>query len=120
MGVLLVLLGLGVAAIAAPVTAQDYRGLPLQQEAGRVADAQAARSRDIALTNELSALQARVQGDQALGDVAALRVSPAVPVIPLGPYTPPPKIDVSKLATIPDTTLAQSNARVRAAADNRR
>jgi hypothetical protein len=105
---------------AAPAAAQNYHGLALQQEAGHIADAQAARSRDIAITNDLSTLQSRVQSNQALSDIAALRASPTVPTVPLGPYTPPPKIDTSKLASIPDATLAQSNANVRAAANNRR
>ncbi len=71
----------------------------------------AARSRDITITNDLSTLQSRVQSDQALSDIAGLRATAAVPVIPLGRYTPPPKIDTRKLASIPDATLAQSNDR---------
>ncbi len=105
---------------ASPAAAQIYSGLAVQQEAGRIADAQAARSRDITITNDLSTLQSRVQSNQALSDVAALRASPTVPTVPLGPYTPPPKMDTGKLASIPDATLAQSNANVRAAAANRR
>jgi hypothetical protein len=105
---------------ASPAAAQSYGGLALQHEAGRIADAQAARSRDIAITNDLSTLQSRVQTNQALSDIAALRVSPVVPSVALGPYTPPPKIDTQQLASIPDATLAQSNANVLAAAANRR
>jgi len=113
-------LALALAAAAAPAAAQDYRGIALSQEAERIAAGQAARSRDIVTTNELSTLQAQVQSNQALSDVGALRVRPTVPTIPLGPYTPAPRIDTSKFATIPDAELAASNARVRAAADNRR
>jgi hypothetical protein len=105
---------------ATPAAAQGYRGLALDHEAGRIADAQAARSRDIAITNDLSTLDSRVQTNQALSDIAALRVSPTVPTLPLGPYTPPPQIDTRQLASIPDATLAQSNANVLAAAANRR
>jgi hypothetical protein len=117
MRVLIVLAALGV---AAPAAAQDFHGLAAQQEASRIAEAQALRSRDITITNDLSTLQSRVQSNQTLNDIAGLRGTAPLPTIPLGPYTPPPKIDTSKLATIPDATLAQSNARVRAAADNRR
>jgi hypothetical protein len=105
---------------AGPAAAQSYSGLALQQEAGRIADAQAARSRDITITNDLSTLQSRVQSNQAMSDIAGLRASPAVPTVSLGPYTPPPKIDTRQLASMPDATLAQSNANVRAAAANRR
>jgi len=122
MRALIVLAALGLAApvIASPAAAQDYRGLALQQEAGRLADAQAIRNRDIVITNDLSTLQARVQSNQALSDIAALRASPSVSTVPLGPYTPPPRIEAGKFASIPDAALAQSNARVRAAAANRR
>jgi hypothetical protein len=105
---------------ASPAAAQSYRGLALQQEAGRIADAQAARSRDITITNDLSTLQSQVQSNQALSDIAALRASPTVPTVPLGPYTPPPQIDPRQLASMPDSTLAQSNANVLAASANRR
>lgn len=107
-------------AAASPAAAQAYRGLAQAQEAQRIADAQAARSRDIATTNELSTLQAQVQTNQALSDVAALRARPAVPTVPFNPAAPAPRIDASQFASIPDATLAASNARVRAAADNRR
>jgi hypothetical protein len=105
---------------AAPATAQDFRAIALARDAELTAQAQAARSRDIAITNDLSTLQARVQTNQALSDIAALRVAPAVPSVVLPPGAPPPKIDPGDIATIPDATLAASNARVRAAADNRR
>ncbi|MDB5434902.1 MAG: hypothetical protein JWR47_1159 [Phenylobacterium sp.] len=117
MRALILLLALGAAAPAAvPAAAQAYRGLALSQDASRIADQQAARSRDIAITNDLSTLQARVQTDQGLSDLAALRAPPAV--LPAG--AAPPMIDTSKLASIPDAELAASNARIRAAADNRR
>ena len=105
---------------AAPATAQDFRALGFARDAELTAQAQAARSRDIAITNDLSTLQSRVQTNQALSDIANLRAAPAAPIVALPLGAPPPKIDPGDLATIPDTTLAASNARVRAAADNRR
>ncbi|HEY8004711.1 MAG TPA: hypothetical protein VIE16_10815 [Phenylobacterium sp.] len=101
-----------------PAAAQAYRGLALAQEAQREADAQAARSRDIALTNELSTLQARVQSTQGLSDLAAMRAPPATPIVPRPPGAPSPRIDAGQFASIPDAELADSNAKVRAAADN--
>ena len=107
-------------AAATPALAQDYQALVRAQDAQRLADEQAARQRDITLTNELSRLEAQAQTNQALSDIAALRARPAVPTVPLDPKAPPPVIDVSKLASIPDAILADSNAKVKAAAANRR
>src|SRR5258707_351295 len=66
-------------AAAGPSLAQDYLGLALARDAERIAADAAARQRDIALTNELSALQARVQSEQTLSDIAASRMRPALP-----------------------------------------
>ena len=106
--------------VAPPALAQDYLALTQAHEAERIAAEAAARQRDIALTNEIAVLQARVQSEQALSDLAALRARPALPAIALDPKAPPPKIDLGRLASIPDATLADSNAKVRAAADNRK
>lgn len=108
------------AAAAAPASAQDDQALVRAHDAERLAAEQAARQRDIALTNELNRLQAQVQTNQALSDLAAQRIGPAVPAVPLNPKSPPPVIDLSKLASIPDAILADSNAKVRAASENRR
>jgi hypothetical protein len=105
---------------ATPAAAQGYRGLALEHEAGRIADAQAARSRDITITNDLSTLQSRMQTDQNLSDLSVLRARPTVPTITPPPNALPPTIDISKLASIPDAELAASNARVVAAANNHR
>lgn len=114
---LVILLGLG---IAGPAVSQDYLGLALARDAERAAAAMAARQRDIELTNELAVLQARIQSEQALSNLQTARVGPTPPAILPNPNLSAPTIDASKLAVIPDTTLAASNARVRAAADNRR
>ncbi|THD50682.1 hypothetical protein [Phenylobacterium sp.] len=105
---------------AAPAAAQPYFGLAQSLDAQRAAEAQAARNRDIALTNALSALQARQQTNESLAALAAARVSPAVPTVPFNPKAPPPKIDMSQIVEIPDATLAASNARAVAASENRR
>jgi hypothetical protein len=107
-------------AAAGPAAAQPYLGLQLSRDAQAAADAQAARSRDIAVTNELSALQAHAQTDQALANLQAARISPTVPTVPFNPKAPPPVIDPRQIASIPDAALAASNARIRAAADNRK
>jgi hypothetical protein len=107
------------AGLAASAAAQPFRGLERARDAQAQAEAVAARNRDIALTNELSNLQARLQTDQALSNLQAQRVGPPVPLVIYNPGAPPPKIDLSQMASIPDDALAQSNARIRAAADNR-
>jgi hypothetical protein len=107
-------------ALAAPAAAQPYRDLAWARDGQAAADAQAARNRDVTLTNDLAVLQAQVQSDRALANLQAARGAPVVPTVALGPNATPPVIDVSKLASIPDATLAKSNAAVRAAADNRR
>lgn len=120
MRVSVILLALSLAGLAAPATAQPFRNLELARDAQAQAEAVAARNRDIGVTNELSNLQARLQTDQTLSNLQAQRVSPPAPAVIYNPGAPPPKIDLSQMASIPDSALAQSNARIRAAADNRR
>lgn len=108
------------AGAAGPALAQSYLGLSQLRDAQAAAAAQDARTRDIAITNDLSRLDARLQADQALANLRAGGLTPTVPTVTLGPNARPPVVDVSKLASIPDAALAQSNAAVRAAADNRR
>ncbi|WP_309604869.1 hypothetical protein [Phenylobacterium sp.] len=106
---------------AATAGAQDYRALAQARDADAFAAALAARTRDVALTNELFALEFRLRTEQALVDLARAGARPALGLGPLpAPGAPLPMIDTAALATIPDATLAQSNARVRAAAANRR
>jgi hypothetical protein len=113
-------LGAAGAASSQPSLAQSRLDLLQQRDAQATAEAMAARNRDIALTNELSRLDARIQSDQAVANLQASRATPTVPIVVLGPHAKPPVVDVSKLASIPDAALARSNAAVRAAADNRR
>ena len=113
-------LGTAGGASAQPSLAQTRLDLFQQRDAQATAEAMAARNRDIAVTNELSRLDARIQSDQALANLRAGGATPTVPTVVLGPHAKPPVVDVSKLASIPDAALAKSNAAVRAAADNRR
>ena len=101
---------------AAPAAAQDTWALTAQRDAELHAQAQLARQREVELNNRLSTLEATVQTNQALSDIAALRQRPAVPTY--DPKAVP--TTVPKYASIPDSVLADSNARVRAAAANRR
>lgn len=112
---------LAILTIAGPAVAQpSYLFLEQGREAQASADAVAARNRDVALRNELAAIEARAQSDQALSNLQAARAGAALPTLAGNPNLPPPMIDISKLASIPDAVLARSNARVAAAAANRR
>lgn len=106
--------------LAAPAAAQPYRDLSQARDAQAFADAQAARARDITLTNELTALQARLQSDQAIANLQAQRSLQPPSVLAGRPYAVPPVLAAGQLVSIPDAALAQSNARIRAAASNRR
>jgi hypothetical protein len=117
MRTLVILLALG---LATPAGAQSYLALSQARDAEAAADAMATRNREVALTNQLAVLEARVQADRALSDLQAARATPTLPTVARGPHAPAPVVDTRKLASIPDDTLARSNAAVRAAADNRR
>jgi hypothetical protein len=106
-------------ATAGPAAAQPYLNAQAR-DAQTQADLQALRYREVQVTNELAALQARAQADQALSNLAAARIGPVVTPAVRRADAPPTVIDTSKLVSIPDALLAQSNARVRAAAENRR
>jgi hypothetical protein len=77
-----------------------------------------ADQRAVILENRLNNLESQQRTQQAIGDLQAQTQTPQLPPPP--PGGPPPQIDTSKMATIPDSTLEQSNARVREAAGNRR
>ena len=98
---------------AAPAAAQIY-----QSPAERAGGAEAARFRDIELTNRLSVLESRMSSEEALRDLQAQSQRPVL--VQPNPNSPPPMVDTGQLTSIPDKTLADSNARVRAAAANRR
>jgi hypothetical protein len=110
-------------AMAGPAMAQTYLGVQAR-DAQTQADLQALRYRDVQVTNELAAAQARAQAEEALSNIQAGRAAPNFPTVlapaARGGAASPPVIDTTKLVSIPDNVLAQSNARIRAAADNRR
>jgi len=108
-------------ACATPAAAQ-LNPLVLQRDAELQARADQARRREVELTNRLSTLEAQQQTDQALRDISAMRQRPSSPTI-YDPNAPPPRaapLPPGALVSIPDAALADSNARVRAAAANRR
>jgi hypothetical protein len=108
-------------ACASPAAAQSDP-LVLQRDAELQVQADQARRRDVELGNRLSTLEAQQQTDRALRDIARARQHPPLPTI-YDPDAPPPRaasVPAGGFASIPDSALAASNARVRAAAANRR
>jgi hypothetical protein len=106
-------------AVATPAAAQGLLGLTLQHDAERQGQQDLARQRDIDLNNRLSRLEAGVQTDQALHDAPGLRL-PSLAPPPTDPNAPLPAVEMGKMVSIPDSILAASNARARAASQNRR
>jgi len=105
--------------IAAPAAAQTPPGYVTEGE-WAAAEA-AARQREVALENRLNALDAArraEEGIQALREQSERARSPSLSE----PYVTAPRAlpDPGGMATIPDSRLARSNARVREAAENRR
>ncbi|THD64613.1 hypothetical protein [Phenylobacterium sp.] len=117
--VLILILAAASPAAAQPILGQPYYGLTLNRDPVLDGQAEAARQRAIGLDARTTRLETQGQTNAALANIAAARVNPGLPTVPLGAYAKPPIIDVSQLPKIPDATLAASNARILAAANNR-
>ncbi len=105
-------LALGLLLCAGPAGAQDadlfQRGFDLEMQLTQ------ARQREVDLRNQLMALEARQQAEQAIRAIEALRDAAPIRLSRAdGPLPAPPAPE--RFATIPDARLAASNARVRAA-----
>ena len=110
------ILTLLLAAAASPAAAQyaspELDNLRIQQEA--------ATRRAIAQANELTALEARLKTEQALSDLSAQRNPPRAPELRYAPAVTPAPGAMSRLPSIPDALLADSNRRVQAASQPKR
>lgn len=99
----------------APATAQDVGSAVLHGQILQMqSDQQLARMREVATSNELMALEARLRADEAVRRIEASRAPVAMPTLPypragLGAGG---TVDVSKLPSVPDAVLAESNRRV--------
>jgi hypothetical protein len=67
---------------------------------------------------QAAAVESQLRAQQGLADIRAQSATPRIPD-PL-PAAAPRAIDTGKIASMPDDVLAASDARVRAAAKNRR
>ncbi|CAN5505977.1 hypothetical protein BH10PSE5_BH10PSE5_18860 [soil metagenome] len=105
------------AACAGPVLAQDptlnarYEAMWQEQQATY----RMAQQRAVALENEGGALDARLQTEARLRDLEAQRAASPLPTTAAAKAAPP-----TVLPSNIDAWMAESNARVRAAAANRR
>lgn len=110
------------AASASPAPAQISRDPAVRDLEAQNQQAQAQqmidRQRAVALENQLNTLDARIQGQERLQGLETMRSNPTL--APLDPTVKPPALSMSSFATIPDAALASSNARVRAASQNKR
>lgn len=115
MRALLAILALGAAVpAAAQPLAQDLgqAGVQLQLRLDELrAQQQLLQQREVAQHNELMALEARLRTEQNLARIQAERTPTRLPQLPYP--APPGTIDTSKLPSIPDKALAESDRRVR-------
>lgn len=108
---------------AAPAAAQDPSAAVLQSQILQMqAEQQLARMREVATANELTALEARLRTEQAVRQMEAARAPVLMPTLPypdaaLGKGT---GVDISKLPSVPDAVLADSNRRVQEILKNSR
>jgi hypothetical protein len=119
---LAVLLGLGAGAALAqspPRSPPPFRPQPLLNPEPLATQPQidALARQQVIQQNDLFRLEHQSRTRQNMEDLKALGVTPAIPPPALGGALP--SLDVSGLASIPDAALAASNARVKAAAENR-
>ena len=112
------LVTLAALALAAPAAAQDLSGLNSFQLDALLAQQQLDRMRAISQHNEIVGLEARLKADQFVRWSEAARQPTVLPQLPYP--APPAAIDVSKLPSIPEAALADSNRRVRDIVQNRR
>jgi hypothetical protein len=112
---LLLALGVAAPAVAQSPGAREQMRLQMQTDLLRAQQDLAARQAVIQ-QNDISRLDAPLRSERALATLRAQSYSPQVAPPAGGTY---PQIDVGGLASIPDDRLAASNARAKAAADNR-
>ena len=81
---------------------------------------EALRQQMIQQQNQMMALEAQMRAQQAIQDVRAQSQGVRLPSVDTTPGRVLPRLDASKLASIPDSALADSNRKVLDAASGRR
>jgi hypothetical protein len=100
-----------------PPTAATQAQMQVLQSQIEIQQDLAAR-RAVIQENQLNALDVQRRAEAAAAAIQAAGRAPHVPPPP--PGAPPPAIELNGLASMPDDVLAASNARAKAAAENRR
>lgn len=118
MRALVVILALGAAAPAAAQGLGQTNALNQLRMDELRAQQQLLQQQSVAQHNELMALDARLRTEQHAARIQAERAPVRLPQLP-HPAAPPGNIDTSKLPSIPDEALAESNGRVREISKNR-
>lgn len=102
------------AQVARDPVARDLESQNQQYQAQQMID----RQRAVAQENQLNTLDARIQNQERMQGLGTMRSQPTL--APLANDVRAPALNMSNFASIPDAALASSNARVRAASQNRR
>ena len=110
-------LSLAILAVSAPAALAQVDHRSAMRDLDLMNQQQMQQQRSIALENQFNALDARVQTEQRLRDVDAMRTRPSLTT---KPGAPPETPAAGAFASMPDDMLAASNARVREASQNRR
>lgn len=112
----LTLFALCALALATPASAQlpptPPGSITWPQEVELRQQQEAFRQQLIQQQNQLMTLEAQMRTQQALSEVRAQAQTPVLPLPNVTPGHPPPQIDTSQLASIPDAALADSNRKV--------
>ena len=112
-------LAFSLAAVASAAAQTLQQTMDAELRASQLRDLQGlADRRAVEQHNQLMVLDSQLRMQRALSDVQAQNHRPILPPPPRN--APPPQIDTSRLASIPEARLEASNAAVKAAAENRR
>lgn len=113
------ILSMAVLALSAPSALAQVDHQSAMRDLDLTAQQRAQQQRAVALENQFNALDAKVQTDQRLRDVDIMRTRPSL-TLPPKAGAAPDQVGAAGFAEMPDDMLAASNARVRAASQNRR
>ncbi len=113
------ILSLAVLALSTPSALAQVDHQSAMRDLDLTAQQRAQQQRAVALENQFNALDAKVQTEQRLRDIDIMRTRPSL-TLPAKADAPPDQVSAAGFAEMPDDMLAASNARVRAASQNRR
>jgi hypothetical protein len=118
----LLFVALSAALVASPAMAQiiNTPGAWQAQQFQLQQQQETTRQQLIQQQNQIATMDAQMRTQQALSQIQAQAQAPLLPLPDVTPGRPLPHIDISQLASIPDSTLADSNQKVLDAVNGRR